>query len=130
MDRLGNYEVIVIGAGHAGIEAAHAAAVLGARTAVFTLTLDMIGNMPCNPSSAARPRATWVREVDALGGLMGLAADATFCRAACSTAAKAPAVHSLRVQTDRARYHTWMKARAGKNAEPGHPPGRDHGPGH
>ena len=59
MNHLGDYDVIVIGAGHAGIEAAHAAAVLGAKTAVFTMSLDAIGNMPCNPTSAALPRARW-----------------------------------------------------------------------
>ena len=109
MDRLGNYDVIVSGAGHAGIDAAHAAAVLGARTAVFTLTLDMIGNMPCNPSIGGTAKGHLVREVDALGGLMGLAADATFLQSRMLNRGKGPAVHSLRVQTDRARYHTWMK---------------------
>ena len=109
MDILGSYDVIVIGAGHAGIEAAHAAAVLGARTAVFTLTLDFIGNMPCNPSIGGTAKGHLVREVDALGGLMGLAADATFLQSRMLNRGKGPAVHSLRVQTDRARYHTWMK---------------------
>ena len=109
MDKLGSYDVIVIGAGHAGIEAAHAAAMLGARTAVFTLTLDMIGNMPCNPSIGGTAKGHLVREVDALGGLMGLAADATFLQSRMLNRGKGPAVHSLRVQTDRARYHTWMK---------------------
>ena len=69
MDKLGTYDVIVIGAGHAGIEAAHAAARLGARTAVFTLSLDFIGNMPCNPSIGGTAKGHLVREVDALGGL-------------------------------------------------------------
>ena len=78
MDILGTYDVIVVGAGHAGIEAAHAAAVLGAKTAVFTLSLDFIGNMPCNPSIGGTAKGHLVREVDALGGLMGIAADATF----------------------------------------------------
>ena len=109
MDKLGSYDVIVIGAGHAGIEAAHAAAMLGARTAVFTLTLDMIGNMPCNPSIGGTAKGHLVREVDALGGLMGLAADATFLQSRMLNRGKGPAVHSLRVQTDRAHYHTWMK---------------------
>lgn len=109
MDKLGSYDAIVIGAGHAGIEAAHAAAMLGARTAVFTLTLDMIGNMPCNPSIGGTAKGHLVREVDALGGLMGLAADATFLQSRMLNRGKGPAVHSLRVQTDRARYHTWMK---------------------
>ena len=109
MDHLGNYDVIVIGAGHAGIEAAHAAAVLGAKTAVFTLTLDFIGNMPCNPSIGGTAKGHLVREIDALGGLMGLAADATFLQSRMLNRGKGPAVHSLCVQTDRARYHTWMK---------------------
>ena len=74
MNHLGEYDVIVIGAGHAGIEAAHAAATLGARTAVFTMSLDAIGNMPCNPSIGGTAKGTLVRELDALGGVMGLAA--------------------------------------------------------
>ena len=78
MNHLGDYDVIVIGAGHAGIEAAHAAATLGARTAVFTMSLDAIGNMPCNPSIGGTAKGTLVRELDALGGVMGLAADATY----------------------------------------------------
>ena len=108
-DRLGAYDVIVIGAGHAGIEAAHAAAVRGAKTAVFTLTLDLIGNMPCNPSIGGTAKGHLVREVDALGGLMGVAADATFLQSRMLNRGKGPAVHSLRVQTDRKRYHIWMK---------------------
>ena len=109
MDKLGSYDVIVIGAGHAGIEAAHAAARLGARTAVFTLSLDFIGNMPCNPSIGGTAKGHLVREVDALGGLMGLAADATYLQSRMLNRGKGPAVHSLRVQTDRKRYHIWMK---------------------
>lgn len=109
MDKLGTYDVIVIGAGHAGIEAAHAAARLGARTAVFTLSLDFIGNMPCNPSIGGTAKGHLVREVDALGGLMGLAADATYLQSRMLNLGKGPAVHSLRVQTDRKRYHIWMK---------------------
>ena len=109
MDTLGNYDVVVIGAGHAGIEAAHAAATLGAKTAVFTLSLDFIGNMPCNPSIGGTAKGHLVREVDALGGLMGVAADATFLQSRMLNRGKGPAVHSLRVQTDRKRYHMWMK---------------------
>ena len=109
MDTLGNYDVVVIGAGHAGIEAAHAAATLGAKTAVFTLSLDFIGNMPCNPSIGGTAKGHLVREVDALGGLMGIAADATFLQSRMLNRGKGPAVHSLRVQTDRKRYHMWMK---------------------
>ena len=109
MDTLGSYDVVVIGAGHAGIEAAHAAATLGAKTAVFTLSLDFIGNMPCNPSIGGTAKGHLVREVDALGGLMGIAADATFLQSRMLNRGKGPAVHSLRVQTDRKRYHMWMK---------------------
>ena len=109
MDILGSYDVVVIGAGHAGIEAAHAAATLGAKTAVFTLSLDFIGNMPCNPSIGGTAKGHLVREVDALGGLMGIAADATFLQSRMLNRGKGPAVHSLRVQTDRKRYHMWMK---------------------
>ena len=110
MDFLGNYDVVVVGAGHAGIEAAHAAAMLGAKTAIFTLTLDFIGNMPCNPSIGGDSQgASGAGEIDALGGLMGIAADATFLQSRMLNRGKGPAVHSLRVQTDRKRYHMWMK---------------------
>ena len=109
MDKLGSYDVVVIGAGHAGIEAAHAAETLGAKTAVFTLSLDFIGNMPCNPSIGGTAKGHLVREVDAMGGLMGIAADATFLQSRMLNRGKGPAVHSLRVQTDRKRYHMWMK---------------------
>ena len=109
MNHLGDYDVIVIGAGHAGIEAAHAAAVLGAKTAVFTMSLDAIGNMPCNPSIGGTAKGTLVRELDALGGVMGLAADATYLQSRMLNKGKGPAVHALRVQTDRKRYHEYMK---------------------
>ena len=109
MNHLGEYDVIVIGAGHAGIEAAHAAAVLGAKTAVFTMSLDAIGNMPCNPSIGGTAKGTLVRELDALGGVMGLAADATYLQSRMLNKGKGPAVHALRVQTDRKRYHEYMK---------------------
>ena len=109
MNHLGDYDVIVIGAGHAGIEAARAAATLGARTAVFTMSLDAIGNMPCNPSIGGTAKGTLVRELDALGGVMGLAADATYLQSRMLNKGKGPAVHALRVQTDRKRYHEYMK---------------------
>ena len=105
----GTVDVAVIGAGHAGIEAAHAAAMLGAKTAVFTLSLDAIGNMPCNPSIGGTAKGTLVRELDALGGVMGLAADATYLQSRMLNKGKGPAVHALRVQTDRKRYHEYMK---------------------
>ena len=109
MNHLGDYDVIIIGAGHAGIEAAHAAAMLGAKTAVFTMSLDAIGNMPCNPSIGGTAKGTLVRELDALGGVMGLAADATYLQSRMLNKGKGPAVHALRVQTDRKRYHEYMK---------------------
>ena len=109
MNHLGDFDVVVIGAGHAGIEAACAAARLGVQTALFTLTLDGVGNLPCNPSIGGTAKGHLVREVDALGGLMGVAADATFLQSRMLNRGKGPAVHSLRVQTDRKRYHMWMK---------------------
>ena len=109
MNHLGDYQVIVVGAGHAGIEAAHAAAALGAKTALFTLSLDGIGNMPCNPSIGGTAKGHLVREVDALGGVMGLAADATTLQSRMLNRGKGPAVHSLRAQIDRRVYHDFTK---------------------
>ena len=108
---MGEYEVAVIGAGHAGIEAAIAAARLGAKTAIFTMSLDAIGNMPCNPSIGGTAKGHLVREIDALGGEMGKAADATFLQSRMLNRGKGPAVHSLRVQSDRDAYHREMKRR-------------------
>lgn len=108
---MGEYEVAVIGAGHAGIEAALAAARLGAKTAIFTMSLDGIGNMPCNPSIGGTAKGHLVREIDALGGEMGKAADATFLQSRMLNRGKGPAVHSLRVQSDRDAYHREMKRR-------------------
>lgn len=109
MNHLGDYQVIVVGAGHAGIEAAHAAATLGAKTALVTLSLDGIGNMPCNPSIGGTAKGHLVREVDALGGVMGLAADATTLQSRMLNRGKGPAVHSLRAQIDRRAYHDFTK---------------------
>ncbi|MCI6639425.1 MAG: tRNA uridine-5-carboxymethylaminomethyl(34) synthesis enzyme MnmG [Pygmaiobacter massiliensis] len=106
---LGKYDVIVVGAGHAGIEAAVASARLGCHTALFTMSLDGIGNLPCNPSIGGTAKGHLVREIDALGGVMGLAADATFLQSRMLNLGKGPAVHSLRVQTDRQRYHEYTK---------------------
>lgn len=111
-----NYDVVVIGAGHAGCEAALAAARLGAKTAIFTITLDGIANMPCNPSIGGTAKGHLVREIDALGGEMGRAADATFLQSRILNRGKGPAVHSLRVQADRVKYHIYMK-RALENCE-------------
>ena len=109
MNHLGDYQVIVVGAGHAGIEAAHAAATLGAKTALFTLSLDGIGNMTCNPSIGGTAKGHLVREMDALGGVMGLAADATTLQSRMLNRGKGPAVHSLRAQIDRRAYHDFTK---------------------
>lgn len=105
----GEYDVVVIGAGHAGIEAALAAARLGHKTAIFTINLDAIGNMPCNPSIGGTAKGHLVREIDALGGQMGKSADATFLQSRMLNRGKGPAVHSLRVQSDRRRYQEYMK---------------------
>lgn len=107
---LGRYDVAVIGGGHAGVEAAMAAARLGARTILFTLTLDGIANLPCNPSIGGTAKGHLVREVDALGGVMGVAADHTMLQSRMLNLGKGPAVHSLRAQIDRRAYHTYVKS--------------------
>ena len=103
------YDVAVIGAGHAGIEAALAAARLGCRTAIFTINMDAIGNMPCNPSIGGTAKGHLVREIDALGGEMGKAADANLLQSRMLNRGKGPAVHSLRAQIDRRTYTIYMK---------------------
>lgn len=106
---LEEYDVCVVGAGHAGCEAALAAARLGLKTAIFTLSLDCIANMPCNPCIGGSAKGQIVCEIDALGGEMGRAADATFIQSRILNRGKGPAVHSLRVQSDRVKYHLYMK---------------------
>ena len=105
----GEYQVAVVGAGHAGIEAALAAARLGCKTVVFTINLDAVGNMPCNPAIGGTGKGHLVRELDALGGEMGKAADACCIQYRMLNRGKGPAVHSLRAQADRRRYQTYMK---------------------
>lgn len=108
---LGEYDIAVIGGGHAGCEAALAAARLGMKTVMFTISLDAIGNLPCNPSIGGTAKGHLVREVDALGGEMGKAADASFIQSKMLNRGKGPAVHSLRAQIDRKTYHREMKRR-------------------
>ncbi len=104
-----SWDVAVIGAGHAGIEAGLAAARLGCRTAVFTINLDAVGNCPCNPSIGGTAKGHLVREIDALGGEMGRAADAATIQSRMLNLGKGPAVHSLRAQIDRREYAKIMK---------------------
>ncbi|MDO4747812.1 MAG: tRNA uridine-5-carboxymethylaminomethyl(34) synthesis enzyme MnmG [Eubacteriales bacterium] len=105
----GEYDVAVIGAGHAGIEAALAAARLGCKTAIFTINMDAVGNCPCNPSIGGTAKGHLVREIDALGGEMGKTADECFLQMRMLNLGKGPAVHSLRAQIDRRKYQDVMK---------------------
>ena len=105
----GKYDVIVVGGGHAGIEAALAGARMGKKTLLMTLNPDSIGLMPCNPSIGGTAKGHLVREIDALGGQMGLAIDATFIQIKMLNTGKGPAVHSLRAQADKKQYQTYMK---------------------
>lgn len=105
-----NFDIAVIGAGHAGIEAGLAAARLGCKTAVFTINLDWVGNMPCNPSIGGTSKGHLVREIDALGGEMGVAADLNTLQNRMLNLGKGPAVHSLRAQIDRRAYSDYMKS--------------------
>lgn len=105
----GEYDVAVVGAGHAGCEAALAAARLGCSTVIFAINLDSIANMPCNPSVGGTAKGHLVREIDALGGEMGKNTDKTFIQTKILNSSKGPAVYSLRAQVDRRRYQTEMK---------------------
>ena len=104
-----SYDVVVIGAGHAGIEAALASARLGCKTAIFTINMDAVGNCPCNPSIGGTAKGHLVREIDALGGEMGKTADECCLQSRMLNRGKGPAVHSLRAQIDRKEYSSTMK---------------------
>ena len=109
MYEMESYTVAVIGAGHAGVEAALSCARMGCKTVLFTISLDQIANMPCNPSIGGTGKGHLVREIDALGGEMGVNIDKTFIQSKMLNTAKGPAVHSLRAQADKNRYHLEMK---------------------
>ena len=109
MSYVENYEVVVIGAGHAGIEAGLASARLGCKTAVFAINLDSVGNCPCNPSIGGTAKGHLVCEIDALGGEMGRTTDECFLQSRMLNLGKGPAVHSLTAEIDRNRYKEIMK---------------------
>ena len=105
----GSYDIIVVGAGHAGCEAALASARMGHKTAMITMSLDSIAALACNPSIGGTGKGHLEREIDALGGEMGLNIDKTFIQSRMLNTAKGPAVHSLRTQADKFKYHEEMK---------------------
>src|SRR5687768_17511922 len=111
-----HFDVIVIGAGHAGVEAAYAAARLGCHVGLFTLSRDTAAHMPCNPAIGGTAKGHLVREIDALGGLMGLAIDSTGIQFKLLNRSRGPAVWSPRAQADKHRYGEWVRA-----ALQGHP---------
>jgi tRNA uridine 5-carboxymethylaminomethyl modification enzyme len=104
-----DYDVIVVGGGHAGIEAAHASAKLGCRTLMLAVNIDTIGAMPCNPAVGGPGKSQLVKEIDALGGVMGIGADATYIQMRMLNSSRGPAVQSLRAQSDKREYSAWMK---------------------
>src|SRR6186713_1305111 len=104
------FEVVVIGSGHAGCEAAYAAARLGARVAICTLSPDTVAHMPCNPAVGGTAKGHLVREIDALGGLMGRAIDATAIQFKLLNRSRGPAVWSPRAQADKREYGRWVRS--------------------
>ena len=126
----GQFDIAVIGAGHAGIEAALAAARLGMETIVFTINLDAVGNMPCNPAIGGTGKGHLVRELDALGGEMAKAADACCIQYRMLNQGKGPAVWSLRAQADRRQYQEYMKHTLEQQDASDAPPGRGGGDPH
>ena len=104
-----SYDIVVVGAGHAGCEAALAAARLGLETIMFTVSVDSIALMPCNPNIGGSSKGHLVRELDALGGEMGKNIDKTFIQSKMLNESKGPAVHSLRAQADKANYSKTMR---------------------
>src|ERR1700722_2958082 len=103
------FDVVVIGGGHAGCEAANAAARLGCTTLLLAVNLDTIGAMPCNPAVGGPGKSHLVKEIDALGGVMGIAADETYLQLRTLNMSRGPAVQSLRAQSDKREYSAWMK---------------------
>ncbi|MDA0771848.1 MAG: tRNA uridine-5-carboxymethylaminomethyl(34) synthesis enzyme MnmG [Cyanobacteria bacterium] len=104
-----SFDIIVIGGGHSGSEAAHAAAKLGHRTLLITNNIDQIASMPCNPAIGGPAKSQLVKEIDALGGIMGLAADATYLQMKTLNSSKGPAVRALRAQSDKREYAAWVR---------------------
>ena len=106
---MGNYDIIVVGAGHAGCEAGLASARMGKKTLLLSINLEAVAMMACNPSIGGTGKGHLVREIDALGGEMGINIDKTFIQSRMLNTAKGPAVHSLRAQADKNQYHIEMK---------------------
>ena len=121
------YDVAVIGAGHAGCEAALACARLGMETIMFTVSVDSIALMPCNPNIGGTSKGHLVREIDALGGEMGKVIDRTFIQSKMLNRSKGPAVHSLRAQADKRNYSNTMRQVLEKHGSSHHPSGRGYG---
>lgn len=117
------YEIVVVGAGHAGCEAALACARLGLETILFTVSIDSIALMPCNPNIGGSSKGHLVRELDALGGEMGKVIDQTFIQSKMLNESKGPAVHSLRAQADKQAYSRLYEKRSGEYGSFDHPPG-------